>query len=88
MKKSRFTEHQIIQILKQAEAGMKTAEICRQYGIGQSTFYKWKSKYGGMESSDVRRLHELEVENQRLKQMFAQLSLEHDLLKEVLEKKL
>ena len=88
MKKSRFTEHQIVQILKQAEAGMKTADLCRQQGISETTFYNWKAKYGGMESADVKRLRELEAENQRLKRMYAELSLDHQILKEIVEKKL
>ena len=88
MKKSRFTEHQIVQILKQVEAGMKTADLCRQHGISETTFYNWKAKYGGMESSDVKRLRELETENQRLKRMYAELSLDHQILKEIVEKKL
>lgn len=88
MKKSRFSDHQILQILKQGEAGMKVADICREHGISQATYFKWKSKYGGMEASDVKRLQELETENRRLKQMFADLSLDHQLLKELLEKKL
>ncbi len=88
MKKSRFSEHQIVQILKQADAGMKTADICRQYGISETTYYNWKAKYGGMESSDIKRLRELEAENQRLKRMYAELSLDHQILKEIVEKKL
>lgn len=88
MKQSRFSEHQILQILKQGEAGMKVADICREQGISQATYFKWKAKYGGMEASDVKRLQELETENRRLKQMFADLSLDHQLLKELLEKKL
>lgn len=88
MKKSRYNETQIIAILKKQEAGMKTADICREQGISQATFYNWKSKYGGMEASDVKRLRELETENSRLKQMYAELSLEHQILKDVIEKKL
>jgi len=88
MKQSRFSEHQILQILKQGEAGMKVADICREQGISQATYFKWKAKYGGMEASDVKRLQELETENRRLKQMFAELSLDHQLLKELVEKKL
>ena len=88
MKKSRFTEHQIVQILKQVETGMKTADLCRQHGISETNFYNWKAKYGGMESSDVKRLRELEAENQRLKRMYAELSLDHQILKEIVEKKL
>lgn len=88
MKKSRYSEHQIIQILKECEAGKRTADICREYGISSATFYNWKAKYNGMESSDVKRLRELEEENRRLKKMFAELSLDHQILKEVIEKKL
>jgi putative transposase len=88
MKKTRFSEHQIIQILKQGEAGIKVADICREHGISQASYYNWKAKYGGMEASDVKRLQELETENRRLKQMYAELSLDHQLLKELLEKKL
>lgn len=88
MKKSRYSEQQIIQILKEAEAGKKTADVCREYGISSATFYNWKSKYGGMEASDVKRLRELEEENRRLKKMFAELSLDHQILKEIIEKKL
>ncbi len=88
MKTSRFSEHQIIGLLKQAEAGLKVADICREQGVSQATFYKWKAKYGGMESSDVKRLRELEEENRRLKRMYAELSLDHQILKEVVEKKL
>jgi putative transposase len=87
MKKSKFSEHQIIQILKRSEGGMKVADLCREHGISPATYYKWKTKYGGMEASDVKRLQELEAENRRLKQMYAELSLDHQLLKEILEKK-
>ena len=68
MKKSRYSEHQIIKILKEAEAGVSVNDLCRQYGFGKSTFYTWKAKYGGMEASDLQRLRELEEENRRLKQ--------------------
>lgn len=88
MKKSRFSETQIIGIIKQQEAGMKTVDVCREHGISQATFYNWKAKYSGMESSDVQRLRELEQENARLKRMYAELSLDHQILKEVLGKKL
>ena len=88
MKTSRFSETQILKILKQQEAGVKTADICREHGISQATFYGWKAKYSGMEASDIQRLRELETENARLKRMFADLSLEHQILKEVVEKKL
>ena len=87
MKTSRFSEHQIIGMLKQAEAGLKVADICREQGVSQATFYQWKAKYGGMESSDVKRLRALEEENRRLKRMYAELSLDHQILKEVVEKK-
>jgi putative transposase len=88
MKTGRFSESQIIGILKQQEAGMKTADICREHGISQATFYNWKSKYGGMEASDVKRLRDLEQENARLKRMYAELSLDHQILKDIIEKKL
>jgi putative transposase len=88
MKKSRYTETQIVKILKEVEAGRKVNEVCRDYGISDATYYNWKSKYGGMEASDVKRLKELEDENRRLKQMFADLSLEHRIVKDILEKKL
>jgi putative transposase len=78
----------ILKILKQQEAGVKTADICREHGISQATFYGWKANYSGMEASDIQRLRELETENARLKRMFADLSLEHQILKEVVEKKL
>lgn len=88
MKKSRYTETQIVKILKEVETGRKVNEVCREYGISDATYYNWKSKYGGMEASDVKRLKELEDENRRLKQMFADLSLEHRIVKDILEKKL
>jgi putative transposase len=87
MKKSRFTETQIVSILKEADAGLKVKELCRKHGISDATYYNWKSKYGGMEASDVRRLKELEDENQRLKKMYADLSLEHAAVKELIAKK-
>jgi putative transposase len=74
MKIGRFNESQIIGILKQQEAGMKTSDICREQGISQATFYNWKSKYCGMEASDVKRLRDLEQENACLKRMYAELS--------------
>jgi putative transposase len=87
MRQSRYTEEQIIGVLKQAEAGMKTAEICRQHGISSATFYKWKGKYGGLEVSEARRLRQLEDENRRLKQIVADLTLDNQALKTVLAKK-
>ncbi|WP_371826049.1 IS3 family transposase [Photobacterium sp. GJ3] len=87
MKKSRYTETQIVKILKGVEAGRLVKEVCREYGISDATYYNWKTKYGGMESSDIRRLKELEDENRRLKSMSADLSLEHRILKDIIEKK-
>jgi putative transposase len=88
MRKSKFSEQQIITILKAVEAGQAVRDVCRQHEISDATYYKWKTKYGGMEAADIRRLRELEEENRRLKHMYAELSLEHRILKEVLEKKL
>ncbi|PIT54854.1 transposase [Snodgrassella alvi] len=82
----KMTEHQIIAILKEAEAGIPVKELCRKYGIGNSTFYKWRDKYGGMETSDIKRLKELEAENRKLKQMFAELSLKSQLQEEIIKK--
>jgi putative transposase len=88
MKKSRYSETQIITILKTVEAGRLVKEVCREYGISDATYYKWKAKYGGMEASDIKRMKDLEEENRRLKQMYANLSLEHTILKDIIEKKL
>jgi putative transposase len=88
MKKSRFSESQIIRILKEAEGGRKVVDICRENGVSQATYYQWKAKFGGMEASDIRRLKELEEENSKLKRMFANLSLENEALKDVIAKKL
>jgi putative transposase len=87
MRKNRFKETQIIRILKEVEGGRMVKEVCREYGISGATYYNWKSKYGGMEASDMRKLKELEDENRRLKRLFANLSLEHDALKDVIAKK-
>ena len=88
MKKSRFSESQIVTILKEAEAGVSFEDLSRQHGFSKTTFYKWKAKYSGMDVSTLKRLRELEEENRRLKQMYAELSLDHKLLKDILEKKL
>ena len=87
MKKSRFREEQIIGVLKEGEAGSKTGEICRKHGICEQTYYRWKSKYGGLEVSEARRLQQLEDENRRLKQMVAEQALDIQALKGVLAKK-
>ena len=88
MMKSRFSESRIVGILKEADAGVKVQDIWRTYNISSATYYKWKSKYGGMEVSDVKRLKELEGEYRRLKQMYADVSLENHALKDLIEKKL
>jgi putative transposase len=87
MKKSRFTETQIVGILNQYDAGKSSEAICREYKINKATFYSWRKKYVGMETHQLKRLKELEDENRRLRRMFSDLSLDHLLLKEVLEKK-
>lgn len=88
MKKSKFTESQIVKILKEAEAGVSVDDLTRQHGFSRATFYKWKAKYSGMDVSELKRLKALEEENRRLKQMYADLSLEHEVLKDIIEKKL
>jgi putative transposase len=88
MKKSRFTESQIVTILKEAEAGVSLEELSRQHSFSKATFYKWKARYSGMDVSTLKRLRELEEENRRLKQMYAELSLDHKILKDIVEKKL
>ena len=88
MKKSRFSESQIVAILKEADAGLKVAEICRKYGISQPTYYNWKSKYGGMSASELKRIKEIEAEHAKLKRMYADLAMENEALKELIEKKL
>ena len=87
MKKKRFTEEQIIGVLKQHEAGVKVDEICREIGISNGTFYNWRSKYGGMEVNEAKRLRELESENNRLKKLLAEKVLENEAMKDVLSKK-
>ena len=86
MKKSRFTDSQIIAILKQAEAGTPVAEVCREHGISNATFYNWRSKYGGMDASLMKRMKELEDENRRLKKMYAEERLKAEIVQEALEK--
>jgi putative transposase len=86
MKKSRYTEEQIIAILKQHEAGVKTADLCREHGISDATFYNWKAKYGGLDVSDAQRLRQMEDENRRLKALVADLSLDKEALKAVIRK--
>jgi putative transposase len=89
MKKSRFTETQIFTILKEGESGVMTVpDLCRKHNVGQSTYYKWKAKYGGMEQSELKRMKELEEENAKLKKMFADVSLQNVALKDIIEKKL
>ncbi len=87
MKPGRFTEEQIIGILKQAQAGMKIVDLCRTHGISDATFYNWRTKFGGMEVSDAKRLKVLEDENKKLKQMLADTMLENRAIKDVLSKK-
>ncbi len=87
MKKSKFTESQIIGMLKQHEKGIRVADICREHGISQGTFYNWKGKYSGMEVSQIKRLKELEAELGQYKKMYAEVSLDNRVLKDVIEKK-
>ena len=88
MKKSRFSESQIVSILKEADAGLKVSEICRKHGISDATYYNWKAKYGGMSVSDLKRLKEIEAELSQLKRMYADLALENRAMKDLIEKKL
>ncbi len=87
MKSSRFTETQIIAILKEADAGVLVKDICRKHGISDATYYNWKSKYGGMAASDLKRMKEMEAELSKLKRMYADLALENRALKDLIEKK-
>ena len=87
MKRSRFSEEQIISMLKEQEAGVKTADVCRKYGISEATFYKYKAKFGGMEVSDAKRLKALEDENARLKKLLAEAMLDNAVLKDINSKK-
>lgn len=86
MCKARFTEHQIIAVIKSVESGRTVKDVCREAGISEATYYNWKSRYGGMEASDIKKIKDLEDENRRLKQMFSNLSLENRALKDVIEK--
>jgi putative transposase len=88
MKKSKFTESQIVAILKEADAGMKVSDVCRKHGISQPTYYNWKSKYGGLGVSELKRIKELEAEHSKLKRMYADLAMENDALRDLIEKKL
>lgn len=88
MKKTRFTETQIVKILREVEGGRAVKDVCRENAISDATYYNWKAKYGGMDASDIKRLKELEDENRQLKQMYAELSLQHKVLKDIIEKKL
>ena len=88
MKRSRFTETQIISILKEADAGVQIKQLCRKHGISDATYYNWKSRYGGMSASELKRLREIEMENAKLKRMYADLALENTALKDLIEKKL
>ena len=87
MKKTRYTEEQIAFALKQAETGTRVEEVCRKMGISEATFYNWKKKFGGMGVAELRRLRQLEEENQRLKRLVADLSLDKEMLQEVIKKK-
>ena len=87
MKRSRFTDEQIIAIVKEQEAGAKTADVCRRHGISDATFYKWKSKYGGLEVSEAKRLKALEDENAKLKRLLAEAMLDNAVLKDIAAKK-
>ena len=87
MKKTRFSESQIVAILNQAEAGFAAQDLCREHGISSAIFYKWRAKYGGIDASMMSRMKELEEENRRLKKMYAEVQMQSDILKEALQKK-
>lgn len=86
MRKSKFSESKIVALLKEAEAGRKVSDICREHGISGATFYQWRSKYGGMEASDIKKLKELQEENEKLKRMYADMALENQAIKDLLGK--
>ena len=88
MKRSRFTEHQIFAILREAEAGASVKDVCRRHGVSSATYYKWKSKYGGLQPSELKRMKDLEQENSRLKKLYAETALENDALKDLIHRKL
>jgi putative transposase len=88
MRKSKFTESQIVATLKQVEGGRQVKYVCRELGISEATYYTWKSKYGGMEASDVQRLRDVEAEHAKLKRMYAELAMENHALKDLIAKKL
>jgi putative transposase len=88
MRKSKFTEEQIIYAMKQAELGVPVLDVCRKYGVSEQTFYRWRKKYGGLEAGELRRLKQLEDENRKLKQLVADLSLDKHVLQDVIAKKL
>jgi putative transposase len=87
MKRSRFTDGQIIAILKEAESGVRVADLCRNHGMSDATFYKWRAKFGGMDASLMKRMKELQEENRRLKKMYAEEKLKAEIVQEALEKK-
>ena len=87
MKQKRYSENQIVKILKESESGISVSDVCRKYGISNSTFYMWRSKYGGMDVSMLTKVKELEAQNSRLKRMYADLQMDHDILKEAMTKK-
>lgn len=88
MRKSKFSPQQIAKILKEFDNGKSVEELSREYGVSSSTFYKWRKRYSGLSGSELKRIKELEAENQRLKQMYATLALDHQMAKEIIEKKL